>query len=72
MSGEVALTGGNTGAVVRVGDTVRRETGGNTGADVRVGDTVRRETGRRETGGGEFPDHAAMYHRDARWLRGSV
>lgn len=27
MSGEVALTGGNTGPVVRVGDTVRRETG---------------------------------------------
>lgn len=54
MSGEVALTGRNTGA------------------DVRVGDTVRRETGRRETGGGEFPDHAAMYHRDARRLRGSV
>ena len=27
MSGEIALTGGNTGTVVRVGDTVRRETG---------------------------------------------
>lgn len=27
MSREIALTGGNTGTVVRVGDTVRRETG---------------------------------------------